>query len=235
MKKEISPKVMFFLMVLASFASSAPIGNLFSGTPGIKLWDLALIFAFIVPTAIVFYNEFYLARLSIESEYAKDHMHLLFTGALTHLRKIAAFPNIRMNIMVTGKTLFRKNRRMKMLYWTENTPDCETEQIWEEKQGCCGWALYDNEQVVYDSNKNRDLREHMTPTQVELTKKVKSILSTPIYHPKDTSRKKPIAMFNIDSPEGITRTQFEEKEIMDFAAKFSTIFSNFIPSHKNTD
>lgn len=123
--------------------------------------------------------------------------------------------NLRINLMIVRWNYRRPWERYLMIdyyYPQEDYKASELELIYNINIGCCGTALYENEQIAYDSILSHETLKGLSETHREVTRNIKSILSTPVYSPKDEGQKRPIAILNFDSKDDILTTGFNDSE-----------------------
>jgi len=122
-------------------------------------------------------------------------------------------PIIRINLMILTK---KDNREFMQIHacYTPNSSDAysthEKEIEWYYGLGCCGKAWKSKESRQYDkySTESEIFKEGLSPEQLNYTKHVTSILSTPIL-----DADKVVAILNIDSPEPINVVKFQDVQI----------------------
>lgn len=122
-------------------------------------------------------------------------------------------PIIRINLMILTK---KDNREFMQIHacYTPNSTDsystAEKEIEWYYGLGCCGKAWKSKEQRIYDkqSTESEMFIEGLSTEQLNYTKHITSILSTPIL-----DADKVVAILNIDSPEEINVVKFKDIQI----------------------
>lgn len=136
---------------------------------------------------------------------------------------------VRVNVMIPRKNFkFFGKSLLQMEFFTEDVKEAETYLIFYENQGASGKALHDNEQVYFDSERTQDQYRGMTPIQRDITRDVKSILSTPIYSPSDEGKSNLIGILNFDSFQSIATTKFDTEEIRNIGSRFAEIIGSFL-------
>lgn len=173
----------------------------------------------------VYYSQFYRPFNKKNEEYLNSIFDILFP--VLDLKLIEMMPknnNIRINIMRVRRDKLKPwIRYLKIDYCYGNYEQSEMDQIYCLNVGCCGVALYENSQIIYDSILQHETIRSMTPSQRKITEHVKSILSTPIYSRSNFGHN-PVAILNLDSFHGIDMTGFNDIPIQEIAAKFGTLF-----------
>lgn len=139
-------------------------------------------------------------------------MQHLFDSLIRDCKKVRPGDyDLRTNVMkVRRKYLGLGKRYLKFDFWVGDFSPAELEQKYKEDVACCGTALRENEQVVFDSETVQEPYRHMSETQRDVTRHVRSILSTPVYRANDETKKWPVAILNIDSTSAIAVTGFDE-------------------------
>jgi hypothetical protein len=139
--------------------------------------------------------------------------------------------NLRINVMIVRRKYLHPWQRYLIIdyfYPLESYKPSELELIYSENIGCSGTALYENEQIAYDSMLSHETLKGMPETHREVTMNIKSILSTPIYSPKDEWQRKPIAILNFDSTDDSVITGFNDAIIQEIAANRASLIGGLL-------
>lgn len=172
----------------------------------------------------LYYQQFYKPFKKKNKEYLEKIFDELFFSIDKKVREVRPqINNLRINIMVAMRR-FPKiwNKLLKIDYCFGEYYPAENELEFI-KNGCCGVALYDNAQYYYDSEPHHEALKDMTGIQKKVTEHLGSILSTPVYFPKDDNRERPIAILNFDSTERIAETGFDDDAILKIATYYATL------------
>jgi hypothetical protein len=191
--------------------------------------NIILVGAFIL-AFIVYYNQNYKPLIRKQKLYLDTLFGELFYVVDKKIRERKPdIPDLRINIMpIKRKRLYPWNRYLIIDFYEGNYSEAEKQQEYNIDIGCCGTAVKTNDQTYYDAKFYHETLKGMTPTQKEITRKIGSILTTPIYSPKDEAKKWPIAILNIDSTSGISVTGFNESSIQDIAAKRAALIGGLL-------
>lgn len=190
-----------------------------------RLTRLAILgIAFLLSFAI-YYNQFYRPFIKKNKDYVDTLLGELFYVLDKKIREIRPqINNLRMNVMTLRRNIFRPwERYLEMAFYYGEYDLAEIEQEYGIDIGCSGAVLYENTQIYYDSILQHETLRRMTPTQRKITDHVESILSTPIYSPRDEMQRRPIAVLNLDSMDHVDITGFNDIAIQEIAAKFAAL------------
>lgn len=145
-----------------------------------------------------------------------------------------ASPNLhlRANIMLIDSS---DNLSIADHYYINMDSQEEIALKWAKGQGCCGWAWQDGKQLVVDPTiqprkHQPDWRRFSTSSDHErLTKHLKSICSTPIFHPQT---KKIIGVLNVDSTEPLAVTKFDSPAVYKDLQEKAVLIASLLTQEK---
>lgn len=184
-----------------------------------------IIITFLALLALNYYQ--YLPIVRKTEEYKNNILDILFRALEAEIVELRPqCTNLRINIMKRRRRIIKPwERYLRIDYYYGHYSHQELDQVYGISVGCCGVALAENSQIYYDSILQHQTLLHMTPAQQEITMHVKSILSTPIYSPKDDFERNIIAILNLDSIDSVDITGFNQSTIQEIAANFTTLMN----------
>lgn len=172
----------------------------------------------------LYYQQFYKPFKKKNKEYLEKIFDELFFSIDKKVREVRPqLNNLRINVMIAKRMIPRFWEKLLKLDYCFGEYSLAEKELGFIKNGCCGLALYGNDQYYYDAEPHHEALKEMTGTQKKVTEHLGSILSTPIYSPKDDNREHPIAILNFDSTERIDKTRFDEDIILKIAAYYATL------------
>ncbi|MEW6660683.1 MAG: hypothetical protein AB1424_18735 [Thermodesulfobacteriota bacterium] len=182
-----------------------------------------IIIAFVL-TYTLYFHQFYKPFKKKSREYLDKILGELFSSLDKKAREVRPQLNdLRINVMIAKRKfprIWEKHLKIDFYHGEYFPAEKELEFV---KNGCCGSALYDNAQYYYDAEPHHEALRSMTEIQKKVTEHLGSILSTPIYSPKDEYKEHPIAILNLDSTERINKTGFDEDIMLKIAAYYAAL------------
>jgi hypothetical protein len=154
----------------------------------------------------------------------------LFNGLVSAYReKKPGRYGLRVNVMRVRKKIWPfRQKFLHIDYFMGNYSTAEKEQEYLENIGCCGTAIHENTPISFDTKRAQEPWKGMSATQRDVTRDVKSILSIPIYRPKDESKRSPIAVLNLDSKNLIKKTGFDKAGLQRLAARYAELIGGIL-------
>lgn len=182
-----------------------------------------LTIAFALTFTLYFY-QFYKPFKKKSREYLDKILDELFSSLDKKVREVRPqINNLRINVMIARRRIpkfWERFLKIDFFYGEYHPSEKELEFT---KNGCCGSALYDNAQYYYDAEPHHEALKDMTEIQKKVTEHLGSILSTPIYSPKDDYKERPIAILNLDSTERINKSGFDDDIMLKTAAYYAAL------------
>ena len=192
---------------------------------------IIILIAFLV-SLVVYYFQFFrpLFRLKVK------HLEMLLAALFEALSKkyYALNPDvgkIRINVMRLRRKIYVPWKPfLRIDFCSNGYLDAEKEQKYCRNVGCCGTAIAENTLMYFDANQVQlQQSRNMTATQLQVTKHVKSILSTPIYRPWDIFKSSPIGVINLDSEDELEKTKFDKDYVQNLVPQYAELIGPLLP------
>lgn len=162
-------------------------------------------------SSVLFYFQFYAPLIRVqESDRARLVSELLPAIEGKYRDAWAGDYRLRISVMKARRRYPGSGPgSLKIDYCQGEYTEAEREQVFRLGEGCCGIALRDALQCVYDREDIPAPARSLSATQREVTAHLASILSTPVFRRSDVIGSRPVAIFNLDSPDPLKVTGFD--------------------------
>jgi hypothetical protein len=177
-----------------------------------------------VATVLVAYVQFYVPITRFDERRRQSLLrYMLRTFVKDYRATNPGITNLRGNVALVHHLGWRRRPSLKIKYVSEGYSHEELEIWYDPGIGCSGLALQARDQIWYDSQASPAAVQNMPHGIYSLTAHLNSILSTPIFADNDSGRERPIAVFNLDSTDPVSVTQFNSSDNLDKTAQFATL------------
>lgn len=178
---------------------------------------------------VVSYVSLYRPVSELRADTRREVMQILLDELRQDYRSsFATDIELRANVMIVEKRfsegpLPRRKEQLRIEFHSGDYAMAELDRRYAPGEGCWGQTYTSGDPTYYDEQHNPHPAREMTATQRHVTRHVTSALSVPIYRPGAVGEDV-IGILNLDSPESIELTNFNERAahrflMMDYAGR----------------
>ncbi len=178
-----------------------------------------------------FYREEELRRLRAElARERRAHAEETIQILLDQFVKIARRAATRPDINVRSCVFLPQGNRLAIVFHSNMRDAPDLGISFERWQGCTDQAWADGRQTMGDLSRatEADLHERwkLSPMQIRITNHLKSILSTPIFHPQNSDII--LGVLSIDSDADMSESRFDQAEFLDAALQVAEALAHLL-------
>lgn len=185
-----------------------------------------------VAQLVVSYVSLYRPASKLRGDIRQELMQILLDELRRDYRNsLDGNVQLRANVMIPENSfsegLFPKRReQLRIAYHSGDYAMAELDRRYAPGEGCWGQVYTRGNPTYYDEQQNPHTAREMTATQRRVTDHVTSAVSVPVYRPGGVEEKM-IGILNLDSPDSIDLTNFNEGDahrfLMNYAGRASHI------------
>lgn len=182
-------------------------------------------------SGLLYYSQFYRPLLGIEHKHLRSLFEHLFEALSAKYKNLHPGDyGLRINVMKARRRIRSpRTRFLRFDFHYGDFSEAELEQEYANGVACCGSALAEKRTVVFDADKAHEPYRGMTHTQREVTRKVKSIISIPIFRNAGKTSANPIAILSLDSFKPVDISGFFNEDTKELAKEYAELASGLIP------
>lgn len=181
---------------------------------------------------VVSYVSLYRPASELRADIRQELLQILLDELRRDYRNsLADGAELRANVMVLEKRFSEglvphREERFRIAYHSGDYAMAELDRRYAPGEGCWGQVYTRGNPTYYDEQQNPHTAREMTATQRRVTDHVTSAVSVPVYRPGGVDEKM-IGILNLDSPDSIDLTNFNEGDahrfLMNYAGRASHI------------